>query len=244
MTDGMQTCPRCAMEVPAAAYVCGHCRKKLRTTPATWGCVAVLGIFLLAAVIPTMLVSPRRPSEPEPSPPTVPARPVPDAAARRKILSGLKANRDEFQKCTFYKHRDTPVLGSQIYLYIAECEHSYGLRLVAIYQGDNWIFWNKLHTKVGDRVVTLDPGTFEVKRDNGSGSVWESLDIDVASGAPGVDTMNFNATAAPTLTLLTGAASASMRFAGDKVDDRKISPGELARFKDVQRKYMALFGIN
>jgi hypothetical protein len=163
--------------------------------------------------------------------------------SRKKILSSLKSDKDEFQKATFYQHPGTPVLGTQMYLYIAEVGDHYTLRLVAIYQGEDWVFWDKLLIKVGDDVVTLDAGRSNVKRENSSGTVWETLDLPVASASVGATQLNFTELTTPVFATLMKADSASMRFQGESVRDHKLSNAELARFKEIGKKYMALFGI-
>ncbi len=169
--------------------------------------------------------------------------PGPDAKARQKILSTLKPEKDEFQQATFYKHPRAPALGTQIQLYIVESGDRYSLRLLATYEGDDWVFWRKLHIKVGERVVTLDAGAFEVKRENSSGTVWEVLDAPVASAAVGDEKLNFNEKTALTFATIMKAESMSMRFEGQRVSDRKVPKAELTRFQEVGMKYMALFGL-
>jgi hypothetical protein len=38
------------MQVPAKAYVCGHCRKRLRASPLTIGCLGLLGFVVLLGI--------------------------------------------------------------------------------------------------------------------------------------------------------------------------------------------------
>ena len=168
---------------------------------------------------------------------------VPDAAGRQKILATLKASKDDFQKATFYQHPRTPVLGSQVYLYIAESDDHYTLRLVATYEGEDWIFWDKLLFKVGEQVITLDAGRFNVKRDNSSGKVWETVDLPVIAGTVGHEKLNFTETTALVFAALAKAEAASMRFQGEHVSDRQIPKAELARFQEVGKRFMALFGV-
>jgi hypothetical protein len=46
-----RTCPRCGMAVPAMAYVCAYCKKRLRTGPLALGCAAVFGLFLVLVYV-------------------------------------------------------------------------------------------------------------------------------------------------------------------------------------------------
>jgi hypothetical protein len=50
-TAGMKTCPKCGMAVPAKAYVCAYCKKRLRTGPVALGCAAVFALFVVLAVV-------------------------------------------------------------------------------------------------------------------------------------------------------------------------------------------------
>ena len=57
---------------------------------------------------------------------------------------------------------------------------SYGnawLRLVFHYTGDSWIFFKKITVSVDGQNYVKDFDYFEVSRDNGSGDVWEYVDI-------------------------------------------------------------------
>jgi hypothetical protein len=44
-------CPKCGLLVPEKAYVCGHCRKTLRTSPTTMGCGALFGLIVILSII-------------------------------------------------------------------------------------------------------------------------------------------------------------------------------------------------
>lgn len=56
MVDAVtKTCPKCRMQVPFDAAVCGHCRAKLKTSPILIGCLAIFGIGLLLSVIGNLM---------------------------------------------------------------------------------------------------------------------------------------------------------------------------------------------
>ena len=50
-------------------------------------------------------------------------------------------------------------------------------RLVFYYTGDSWIFFKKITVSVDGQNYVKDFDYFEVSRDNGSGDVWEYVDI-------------------------------------------------------------------
>ena len=82
-----RACPKCGMAVPANAYVCAYCKKRLRTGPLALGCAAVFALFVVLAVVIGNSTS-SGPSAPAPAPP--PAEQAPStnlssvAAARKK----------------------------------------------------------------------------------------------------------------------------------------------------------------
>lgn len=53
-----QTCPKCGMAVPAAAYVCAFCKKRLRTSPVTWIIAGILAFVFIAPIINSALTRP------------------------------------------------------------------------------------------------------------------------------------------------------------------------------------------
>lgn len=169
---------------------------------------------------------------------------IPDFDGRARLLAGLKADRDDFQKITFYTD---PVMDgtydSRIYLYIGE-DHDrrgYTLRMVVRYHGERWVFWDRVLFNFGGDVVEVRPPN--VKRDN-STSVWELADFLVASGTVGEDQIQFSEQGGAVFAKLMQAnGSVTMRFAGERINDRTIPADELRRFKDVGRRYMALFGV-
>lgn len=63
-------------------------------------------------------------------------------------------------------------------IYISGTQTSVGnIRFLARYAGSDWVFFEKIIVNVDGRVFNLEFSYFEVKRDNGSGGVWEWIDI-------------------------------------------------------------------
>lgn len=57
-----RTCPKCQMQVPAKAYVCAYCKKRLRTSPVTWVCLVLFGLPILTSVLSRSTSTPPAPA--------------------------------------------------------------------------------------------------------------------------------------------------------------------------------------
>lgn len=57
-----RTCPQCQMQVPAKAYVGAYCKKRLRTSPMTWGCLVLIGLPTLARILSRSTSTPPAPA--------------------------------------------------------------------------------------------------------------------------------------------------------------------------------------
>jgi hypothetical protein len=78
------------------------------------------------------------------------------------------------------------------------------LRLEAQYEGDSWIFAQRITFKVDDTLFDLVPDRDNWKRDNGSGRVWETLDFPLSFHNPEI------------ATALARAKAVKVRFHGDR----------------------------
>lgn len=89
-----QTCPKCRMAVPTGAYVCAYCKKRLRTSPLTWG---VLGFIVLCVVVSVFSGTK---SPPAPTPPAAPVAETlaPKAAPDTKKAQGKKGKKQKVGK--------------------------------------------------------------------------------------------------------------------------------------------------
>lgn len=250
-------CPHCASMISKEAYVCPHCRKRVRYSRTTKGLLAIVGLLIAIPVLESLFgskggsptppmapgvtqQSPSQGPQAKKGPPTSPVTPE----ARQKILATLRGEKDKFQQATFYRAPGAPVLGTHLVLYISDTPQGYGLRLEAQYEGADWVFWRTLEVMGdGDQVVSFQTGPLDVKRDNGSGKVWEVLDTRVAWGDKAGSTLEFVDGISPIFVALMKANRASVRFSGDHIHDHQMGPGELARFKEVGKKYLALFGV-
>ena len=167
--------------------------------------------------------------------PSLPLKPQLTEAERAKILEkatkGLKRERDQMEKTTFYLSSAGKSLktGVGTYIGLADGKAPY-LRMNTIYYGDRWIFFDKVKIMADDAIV------FErqfrrsaITRDNTAGAVWEIADI--VAGAQEL----------ATLEAITKSKSATIRFAGrDRIHDHKISSSEKARLKSVLDAYNTL----
>src|SRR5690606_671906 len=95
-----------------------------------------------------------------------------------KQLKRFKKKVDEFNGTTFYTDTRAPKYTNVnfIYPYIGEKDNRYWLRLRFQYKADDWLFIKK-------GILLVDGDKYELtgswERDNGSGDIWEWLDIQV-----------------------------------------------------------------
>ena len=81
------------MNVPAKAYVCAYCKRRLRTSPALLGCLGLFGLFVLISVISGII----RTSAPPPTPQTAEER-ANAAEAEKAAQENAKAAEAAFLK--------------------------------------------------------------------------------------------------------------------------------------------------
>ena len=97
-----------------------------------------------------------------------------------------------------------------------------GVRFLARYAGGDWLFFEKMIVNVDGEVFNLNFSYDEVDRDNGSGDVWEWIDIVPSSE----NTMM--------LKLIADSKSTIVRFEGETYyDDRELTAKEKKAISDV-----------
>lgn len=89
-------------------------------------------------------------------------------------LKALKETKDEFKGVSFYELKNVSVLGSFIRIYLVKNETSLYGRLKIQYQGDDWLFIERIDFVCDGKNYSITPD--QIDRDNGSGSVWEWSD--------------------------------------------------------------------
>lgn len=108
-------------------------------------------------------------------------------------------------------------------IYISGTQTSIGgLRFLVRYAGSDWVFFEKMVVNVDGRVFNLDFNYFEVERDNGSGGVWEWMDI-----VPSSENLSM-------LKLIADSKSTIVRFQGENYkNDRDLTAKEKKAISDV-----------
>lgn len=97
-----------------------------------------------------------------------------------RITINMRKEIDEIKGITWISHRNAPILANYITLYFGTSKNSvanYPLRMKINYYGDDWLFVRSVTVKADDKVYEL--GRLDFERDNGSGSVWEWVDLPV-----------------------------------------------------------------
>lgn len=154
------------------------------------------------------------------------ARKKPFEDRRREILSKYRSEADKFSETTFYTHRNSPrYLNSRstVYLYMGIRNDRPYLRLKIIYTAESWLFFRRVQVFGDGDVRTLFTGnSFDVDRDNGSGKVWEWVDV-----APTTSQVS-------ALRLMATASEATIRFSGSEYrKDINLGRGDKAALGDV-----------
>jgi hypothetical protein len=177
----------------------------------------------------------RRPAVEAPAPASAPPAPT--------ALEGLEATREPswLTPRLRYRHPGAAAEGSRVELYVDRSGASYTLRMLAAYEGDRPVGWTRIRFTAGGKTATLDPGDARIERASERGTVRESVDLPVVSGAPGKEGLHFRMNAAPALAVLLHAETATMRFEGERSVEREIPADELARFREVGGKFLAVF---
>lgn len=108
-------------------------------------------------------------------------------------------------------------------IYLSGTQNSIGgLRFLARYAGSDWVFFEKITVNVDGRIFNLNFSYFEVERDNGSGGVWEWVDI-----VPSSENITM-------LKLIVDSKSTLVRFQGENYkNDRELTAKEKKAISDV-----------
>jgi len=150
---------------------------------------------------------------------------------RLKSLKKLKKNHDDVSGVTWYKNPYFSHYYSEhkTSIYFGDDGNSKWLRLRMSYGGDDWIFFERAF-------LSYDGNTMEIKfdkyrdkeTDNGSGSVWEWIDVSVSK-----DLETF-------LRDYSKSKNAKMRLSGKYTQTRTLSWEERQGLRDVLAGYDAL----
>ena len=100
--------------------------------------------------------------------------------ALQQALSSLQTETDKVEGITWYKPSTYPYYtNSRSYVlpYIGHQGSSTWLRLKFHYTGDNWLFFEKITISIDGENYYKTYSYYDVERDNGSGDVWEWVDI-------------------------------------------------------------------
>lgn len=100
--------------------------------------------------------------------------------AFEQTLSYLKTEVDKVSGITWYKPSTYPYYAnsrSYVLPYIGQRDSSTWLRLKFHYTGDNWLFFEKITISIDGENYYKTYSYYDVERDNGSGDVWEWVDI-------------------------------------------------------------------
>lgn len=101
----------------------------------------------------------------------------------QQALSSLRQETDKVEGVTWYKPSTYPYyVNSRSYVlpYIGQSGSSVWLRLRSHYTGSDWLFFERITISVDGHNYYKTYDYFDVERDNGSGDVWEWIDISPA----------------------------------------------------------------
>ena len=90
----------------------------------------------------------------------------------------LKKKYDDMNEITWYEDKSSGGYTSKFYAYIGKKENrAPWLRMYIRYYADDWLFIESYQIKVDGKSYTIKEKEYgEIKTDNGSGSIWETLD--------------------------------------------------------------------
>jgi hypothetical protein len=152
-------------------------------------------------------------------------------AVYRAALKSMRVQTDKFSGNKFYYDRSTPYYAnySTFNLYIGKSpDGDPYLRFKLRYSDDDWLFVNSASININGAVRDLDVGS-DWERDNGSGDIWEWVDVPASSSLLSLieDVIN--------------SKSSVVRFFGSQYrDDRVISSTQKRALRNVLNAYEAL----
>ena len=153
---------------------------------------------------------------------------------RQVALAAMFVKTDSFEGIDWYYDRATysSYAGNKFLLYIGKRPFGGpGLRLRMQYYGSNWVFWETLTISVDGEKFSINPGYYEVNRDNSGGNVWEWYDM-----APSPANLEM-------IRKIINSNNTILRFQGDTYHaDRVLSSAQKRAFKNVLAAYEALGG--
>ena len=152
-------------------------------------------------------------------------------AVYRNALKKMRIETDKFNGTKFYTDRSTPYYAnySTFHIYIGKTEGGDPyFRLKVRYSDDDWLFVESASINIDGDVRDLDVGS-DWDRDNGSGDIWEWVDVPATESHLSLvrDVIN--------------SKSAVIRYFGSKYrDDRTITSSEKRALQNVLDAYEAL----
>jgi len=152
-------------------------------------------------------------------------------AVYRNALKKMRVETDKFNGIKFYTDRSTPYYSnySTFHLYIGKAEGGDPyLRFKVRYSDDDWLFVESASINIDGDVRDLDVGS-DWDRDNGSGDIWEWVDVNATESHLSLvrDVIN--------------SKSAVIRYFGSQYrDDRTITSAQKRALQNVLDAYEAL----
>jgi hypothetical protein len=142
---------------------------------------------------------------------------------------------DDVNEITWYRDKTSPtyVNYNGFYSYIGQSSGSKPwLRLAIQYAADDWLFIESYIIKVDGRTYTISENSYgEIKKDNGSGGIWEWLDREVGSSEYEI------------IKAVANGKEVKIRFSGkDYHKDKIITQQQKTALKNILDAYEALGG--
>jgi|GEM_PF-4990251 len=135
-------------------------------------------------------------------------------------LKKLKVKKDEFQGDEFYSNPKDNILGSYIKMYIVKSDKDLFDRIKIQFEGTDWLFVYRYEFICDGKKYTITPN--EVKRQNGSGYIWETSDDAALKEVHEI------------VAAIINSKEAKMRYVGKEgVFDRTIGKSEKQRIADI-----------